>query len=200
MRLIKWLDEHLEETLMIILLIIIACVTMIQVIVRKVPWLTSLTWAEEFCRFMWIWSVFISLPYTIRMENMLRVGVLVDLLRHPSGKITFPLLGYDIGYQALAGLEVIGHRFGLIGGAVVVKHRLSRHIAGRVGRTHGIYHACGHIHLYLGGIELYLVVGHLAVTEHKSPVSAYDHHRILSLEVHRIVKIALGAVNALAPQ
>lgn len=58
MRLIKWLDEHLEETLMIILLIIIACVTMIQVIVRKVPWLTSLTWAEEFCRFMWIWSVF----------------------------------------------------------------------------------------------------------------------------------------------
>lgn len=62
MRLIKWLDEHLEETLMVILLIVIACVTMIQVIVRKVPWLTSLTWAEEFCRFMWIWSVFISLP------------------------------------------------------------------------------------------------------------------------------------------
>lgn len=80
MRLIKWLDEHLEETLMVILLIVIACVTMIQVIVRKVPWLTSLTWAEEFCRFMWIWSVFISLPYTIRMGNMLRVGVLVDLL------------------------------------------------------------------------------------------------------------------------
>ena len=36
MRLIKWLDEHLEETLMVILLIVIACVTMIQVIVRKV--------------------------------------------------------------------------------------------------------------------------------------------------------------------
>lgn len=83
MRLIKWLDEHLEETLMVILLIVIACVTMIQVIVRKVPWLTSLTWAEEFCRFMWIWSVFISLPYTIRMGNMLRVGVLVDLLPRP---------------------------------------------------------------------------------------------------------------------
>ena len=62
MRLIKWLDEHLEETLMIILLIIIACVTMIQVIVRNVPWLTSLTWTEEFCRFMWIWSVFIPSP------------------------------------------------------------------------------------------------------------------------------------------
>ena len=68
MRLIKWLDEHLEETLMVILLIVIACVTMIQVIVRKVPWLTSLTWAEEFCRFMWIWSVFISLPYTSGWE------------------------------------------------------------------------------------------------------------------------------------
>lgn len=87
MRLIKWLDEHLEETLMVILLIVIACVTMIQVIVRKVPWLTSLTWAEEFCRFMWIWSVFISLPYTIRMGNMLRVGVLVDLLPQAMKKI-----------------------------------------------------------------------------------------------------------------
>lgn len=37
MRLIKWLDEHLEETLMIILLIIIACVTISRSLSEKFP-------------------------------------------------------------------------------------------------------------------------------------------------------------------
>ncbi len=87
MKLVHWLDEHLEETFLVIMLVLIACVSMIQVIVRKIPGMTSLTWAEEFCRFMWIWSVFISLPYTIRMENMLRVGVLKDLLPNTVKKI-----------------------------------------------------------------------------------------------------------------
>ena len=76
---IKWLDEHFEETLLVILLVIIACISLIQVIIRKVPFIPALKWAEEFCRFMWIWSVFLSLPYTIRKGNMLRVSILLDL-------------------------------------------------------------------------------------------------------------------------
>lgn len=80
MKVIKWLDVHLEEFLLVVLLVVIACVSLLQVIIRKVPWVPSLTWAEEFCRFCWIWSVFLSLPYTIRMGNMLRVGVLLDAM------------------------------------------------------------------------------------------------------------------------
>jgi len=79
---IKWLDEHFEETILVVFLVLIACISMIQVIVRKIPFMSSLQWAEEFDRFMWIWSVFISLPYTIRMGNMLRVNVLLDLMPH----------------------------------------------------------------------------------------------------------------------
>lgn len=79
MKIIKWLDEHFEETLMVILLVMIACVELIQVVVRNLEFVSALTWAEEFCRFCWIWSVFISLPYTIRKGNMLRVSVLLDL-------------------------------------------------------------------------------------------------------------------------
>jgi TRAP-type C4-dicarboxylate transport system permease small subunit len=80
MKVIKWLDAHFEETILVLLLVAIACISMIQVLFRKIPFVTSLTWAEEFCRFLWIWSVFLSLPYTIRMGNMLRVGVLIDML------------------------------------------------------------------------------------------------------------------------
>ena len=86
MKVIKWLDDHFEEALLAILLVLIACVSMIQVICRQTP-IPPLTWAEEFCRFMWIMSVFISLPYTIRKSNMLRVSVLLDLLPQVARKI-----------------------------------------------------------------------------------------------------------------
>jgi len=82
MKVLKWLDEHFEETLLVICLILIAVVCLIQVIIRNIPFIPSLQWAEEFCRFAWIWSVFLSLPYTIRKGNMLRVNVLLDLMPH----------------------------------------------------------------------------------------------------------------------
>ena len=79
MKVLKWLDEHFEEALMVVLLVMISCVELIQVIFRNLPFVSALTWAEEFCRFCWIWSVFISLPFTIRKGSMLRVSVLLDV-------------------------------------------------------------------------------------------------------------------------
>lgn len=76
---VKWLDEHFEETLLVVLLVLISCVELIQVIVRNVSFIPALTWAEEFCRICWIASVFISLPYTIRKASMLRVSVVMDM-------------------------------------------------------------------------------------------------------------------------
>lgn len=87
MKAIKWLDDHFEETLLVVLLVIIACVELAQVVIRNIPWIPALTWAEEFCRFCWIGSVFISLPYTIRKGNMLRVNVVMDMLPHVARKI-----------------------------------------------------------------------------------------------------------------
>ncbi len=84
---LKWLDEHFEETILVVLLVIIACISFIQVIVRKLPFIPTLKWAEEFCRFMWIWSVFLSLPYTIKKGNMLRVSIMLDLFPEPVKKI-----------------------------------------------------------------------------------------------------------------
>ncbi len=82
MKVLKWLDDHFEEFFLVIFLVLICCVELAQVIIRKIPWIHALTWAEEFCRFMWIWSVFLSLPYTIRKGNMLRVAILLDAMPH----------------------------------------------------------------------------------------------------------------------
>lgn len=78
MKVLKWLDDHFEEALLVVLLILISCVQLIQVICRNVPFIDSLKWSEEFCRFCWIWTVFLSLPYTIRKGNMLQVSILVE--------------------------------------------------------------------------------------------------------------------------
>lgn len=80
MKVVKWLDQHLEEMILILLLVIITTVSFLQVVIRKVPWIPALTWAEEFCRFAWIWSVFLSVPYTLKKGNMLRVTALLDIL------------------------------------------------------------------------------------------------------------------------
>ena len=87
MKVLKWLDEHFEETLLVILLVLISCIELIQVIFRNLPFVDALTWPEEFCRFCWIWSVFLSLPFTIRKGTMLRVNVLVDMLPQMARKI-----------------------------------------------------------------------------------------------------------------
>uniref|UniRef100_UPI003A8F476A TRAP transporter small permease n=1 Tax=Enterocloster clostridioformis TaxID=1531 RepID=UPI003A8F476A len=113
MKVVKWLDEHMEEFLLVILLVVIACVSLLQVIIRKIPWIPSLTWAEEFCRFCWIWSVFLSRPYTIRMGNMLRVGVLLDMLPNAVRKTVNILV--DIVTTACMGLLAY-HSVAVVGG------------------------------------------------------------------------------------
>ena len=75
---IKWLDEHFEEAIMVILLALISCVMMAQIIARNV--FNSMTWPEEFSRYCYIWTVFLSLGYTMKKGNMLKVGLVMDLL------------------------------------------------------------------------------------------------------------------------
>lgn len=78
MKVLKWLDKHLEEAIMVILLTAITCVMMAQILARTFA--ASMTWPEEFCRYCYIWTVFLSLGYTVKKGNMLKVGILMDLL------------------------------------------------------------------------------------------------------------------------
>ncbi|WP_372994775.1 TRAP transporter small permease [Lutispora sp.] len=75
---LKWLNDHFEEAIMVFLLATISSVMMAQIIARTFA--VSMTWPEEFCRYCYIWTVFLSLGYTIKKGNMLRVGILMDLL------------------------------------------------------------------------------------------------------------------------
>ena len=91
MRVIKWLDKHLEESILVVLLVMIACVMGLQVFMRKVM-NSSLSWPEEFCRYCYVWTCFFTLAYTVRHGNMLRVTVVADLFPKTARKILFILI------------------------------------------------------------------------------------------------------------
>jgi TRAP-type C4-dicarboxylate transport system permease small subunit len=77
-KVLKWLDEYLEESLLVMLLVLISVVMIAQVFARYVL-NNSMSWPEEFCRYCYVWSVFLSLSFTIKKRSMLRVGVVMDL-------------------------------------------------------------------------------------------------------------------------
>jgi len=112
MKVLKWLDDHFEEIFLVIFLVLISCVSLIQVIWKKVPFLKALPWTNEFCCFMWIWTVFLSLPYTIRKGSMLRVSVLLDLMpqyvRKTINILVDVVTAASMGLMAFYSTSVIG--------------------------------------------------------------------------------------------
>lgn len=82
---LKWLNKRFEDTILVFLLALITCVMMAQIIART--FFHSMTWPEEFSRYCYIWTVFLSLGYTIKERNALKVGLVMDLLPHKVRKI-----------------------------------------------------------------------------------------------------------------
>lgn len=79
MKFFKKLDQSLEEWILGALLIGMAVILLIQILMRAFLG-NSLTWAEEVARYFYVWSVFLSIGYTIRINNILRVDLLVSFI------------------------------------------------------------------------------------------------------------------------
>lgn len=76
MDLLKKIDAKFEEVILGSLLIGIACVIMLQIVLRLMK--MSLPWPEEIARYFYVWSVFLSLSYLIRTRTNLRVDLFVN--------------------------------------------------------------------------------------------------------------------------
>jgi TRAP-type C4-dicarboxylate transport system permease small subunit len=77
-KLLKWLNDYFEEIIMVILLVTINFVMLAQIIARYLL-NDSMSWPEEFSRYCYVWTVFLSVSYTLAKGNMLRVTVVMDL-------------------------------------------------------------------------------------------------------------------------
>ena len=72
----KKLDENFEEYILMVFLVVMAIVMMWQVIMRYF-FHASMPWPEEFCRFMFVFSGFLSMGYCVRKDKMLKVDILM---------------------------------------------------------------------------------------------------------------------------
>lgn len=78
MRIIKWLDDNVEEFLLVILLLAMTLIMGVQVFFRYALGM-SLSWSEELTRYLFIWSGFLSVSYcskkclSIKIEQFVAV-------------------------------------------------------------------------------------------------------------------------------
>ncbi len=75
---LSWIDQYLEEAIMVIFLILISVIMMLQIAYRTITG-NAMPWPEEFCRYCFIWSCMIATGYCIRKGSMLRVDVVINL-------------------------------------------------------------------------------------------------------------------------
>ncbi|WP_308215409.1 TRAP transporter small permease subunit [Sinobaca sp. H24] len=65
MKVLRYLDEHLEEVLLVIFTLTMVIVIGLQVFMRFVL-SSSLGWSEELARYCFIWLVYIGISYGVK--------------------------------------------------------------------------------------------------------------------------------------
>jgi len=75
MKVIKWLDDNLEEKLLSLILWAIVVIMFIQVIARYI-FNSSLTWSEEVSRYLFIWLSFIGMSYCVKKGSHMRIDII----------------------------------------------------------------------------------------------------------------------------
>lgn len=78
-KIIHWLDQYLEESLLAVCLIAMTLIMGIQVLSRYV-FQTSLSWSEEITRYLFIWSGFLSVSYCSKMCISIKIEQFVAKL------------------------------------------------------------------------------------------------------------------------
>lgn len=113
MKIIRWLDRHIEEVLLVLFSGVMVAVIFLQVVMRQLD--SSLSWSEELARYCFIWLVYIGISYGVKKDRHIKVDVALLLLKD-KGKIILTIIanllfmvfaifviryGYDIANQLL---------------------------------------------------------------------------------------------------
>ena len=82
MKAIKWLDEYLEEVLLVILLVCMVCIMGLQVVMRYL-FNQSLSWSEELTQYLFVWTTFISVSYCVKKRISIKIEQVINALPQP---------------------------------------------------------------------------------------------------------------------
>lgn len=79
MGILKWLDENIEEFLLVAFLVIMTSVMGVQITMRYI-FNNSLVWSEELTRYLFVWSTFISISYCIKNQSSIQIENLFNVV------------------------------------------------------------------------------------------------------------------------
>jgi TRAP-type C4-dicarboxylate transport system permease small subunit len=111
MKILKWLDESFEETIMTICLIMITLVMGYSVIMRYI-FNDALSWAEEICRYLFVYSALLSVPLCLRRRSSVKIDII--MLKLPPLLQKLLLLAGDAFMLAFFGY-MLNASFGVVG-------------------------------------------------------------------------------------
>ncbi|WP_339226724.1 TRAP transporter small permease [Oceanobacillus sp. FSL K6-2867] len=90
MKVVRWLDEHFEEYILVFLSAFTVVIIFMQVVMRYV-FDNSLTWSEELARYMFIWLIYIGVSYAVKKKRHLGVDA-ITMLFQEKGKLVIALI------------------------------------------------------------------------------------------------------------
>lgn len=78
MKVLKFLDKHIEEIILVFLLSVTSLLTFAQVVMRYIA-KSPLSWSEEISRYMFIWMIYIGVSYGVKRDAHIKVDFLMNL-------------------------------------------------------------------------------------------------------------------------
>ena len=94
MKVIKWLDDHLEEAILIVLLVCMACIMIVQVVSRYL-FNYSISWSEELTQYMFVWATFLSVSFCVKKRISIKIEQFLNVLPD-QGKTFLRLLRHTL--------------------------------------------------------------------------------------------------------
>ncbi|WP_411953990.1 TRAP transporter small permease [Alkalibacillus sp. S2W] len=79
MNILRKIEQHIEEWLLVIIGSVMTSVIFLQVVMRETG--NSLSWSEELGRYCFIWLVYIGISYGVKKQRHIKVDVLLILLK-----------------------------------------------------------------------------------------------------------------------
>lgn len=114
MTLKKLLDQKLEEWFLVATMVVMVVLIFTQVITRYI-FESSLSWSEEFARYVHIWQIWIGASFAIRKKEHIKVEAFKNLLNEKGRKIVeliSLLLWFGLAvFLAIAGTDLITTMF-----------------------------------------------------------------------------------------
>ena len=77
-KILKFLNDYLEETICIILMSVMTIIIFIQVIMRYVMH-NSLSWSEELARYCFVWLIYIGVAYGCKLMKHIEIDAALKL-------------------------------------------------------------------------------------------------------------------------